>query len=56
MTARSSKEAGQKLLAACKDGIDLTGTEYEAKWIENGKAATAKPAPWPARSLRTPIC
>ena len=34
---KESKEAGQKLLAACKDGIDLTGTEYEAKWIENGK-------------------
>ena len=34
---KRSKEAGQKLLAACKDGIDLTGTEYEAKWIENGK-------------------
>ena len=34
---KKSKEAGQKLLAACKDGIDLTGTEYEAKWIENGK-------------------
>ena len=34
---KKSKEAGQKLLAACKDGIDLTGTEYEAKWLENGK-------------------
>ena len=34
---KKSKEAGQKLLAACKDGIDLTGTEYEAKWIENGR-------------------
>ena len=34
---KKSKEAGQKLLAACKDGIDLTGTEYEAKWIEHGR-------------------
>ena len=29
--AEGSKEAGAKLLAACKDGIDLTGTPYEGK-------------------------
>ena len=35
--AEGSKAAGAKLLAACKDGIDLSGTEYEAKWLENNK-------------------
>ena len=37
--AKGSKEAGQKLLAACKDGIDvdLTGTEYEKEWLDNGR-------------------
>ncbi len=37
--AEGSKEAGAKLLAACKDGIDvdLTGTEWEAEWLKNGK-------------------
>ena len=29
--AEGSKAAGEKLLAACKDGIDLTGTRYEGK-------------------------
>ena len=29
--AAASKVAGEKLLAACKDGIDLTGTPYEGK-------------------------
>ncbi len=35
--AEGSKAAGKKLLAACKDGIDLTGTPYEADWVKNGK-------------------
>ena len=37
--AEGSKEAGAKLLAACKDGIDvdLTGTEWEKDWLANGK-------------------
>ena len=29
--AEGSRVAGDKLLAACKDGIDLTGTEWEGK-------------------------
>ena len=29
--AEGSRAAGEKLLAACKDGIDLTGTEWEGK-------------------------
>ena len=37
--SKGSRAAGEKLLAACKDGIDvdLTGTEWEADWIKNGK-------------------
>ena len=35
--AEGSKAAGEKLLAACKDGIDLSGTEYEVQWLANGK-------------------
>ncbi|MDD3400264.1 MAG: pyruvate:ferredoxin (flavodoxin) oxidoreductase [Eubacteriales bacterium] len=37
--AQGSKVAGQKLLAACKDGVDvdLTGTEWEQAWLDNGK-------------------
>ena len=37
--AEGSKEAGAKLLAACKDGIDLTGVgaPYEDEWLANGK-------------------
>ena len=37
--AEGSKEAGAKLLDACKDGIDvdLTGTEWEKDWLANGK-------------------
>ena len=35
--AEGSKEAGKKLLAACEDGTDLTGTPYEAEWLANGK-------------------
>ena len=33
----ASKAAGEKLLAACKDGLDMTGTEWEKDWIKNGK-------------------
>ncbi len=34
-----SKLAGERLLAACKDGVDvdLTGTEWEKEWLANGK-------------------
>ena len=37
--AKGSREAGEKLLEACKDGVDVdpTGTEYEAAWLANGK-------------------
>ncbi|MDO4568006.1 MAG: pyruvate:ferredoxin (flavodoxin) oxidoreductase [Clostridia bacterium] len=37
--AEGSKRAGQKLLAACRDGVDIdpTGTEWEAAWLANGK-------------------
>ena len=37
--ADGSREAGEKLLAACKDGVDvdLTGTEWEKDWLANGK-------------------
>lgn len=37
--AKLSRIAGEKLLAACKDGVDvdLTGTEYEKAWLDNGK-------------------
>jgi pyruvate-ferredoxin/flavodoxin oxidoreductase len=32
-----SKLAGERLLAACKEGIDLSGTEWEKDWLANGK-------------------
>ena len=32
-----SKAAAQKLVAACEEGLDMTGTEWEADWIKNGK-------------------
>ena len=37
--AEGSRLAGEKLLKACEEGIDvdLTGTEYEAAWLSNGK-------------------
>ncbi|HIU33771.1 MAG TPA: pyruvate:ferredoxin (flavodoxin) oxidoreductase [Candidatus Pullichristensenella excrementigallinarum] len=35
--AEGSKKAAAKLVAACEDGTDLTGTPYEAEWIKNGK-------------------
>ena len=35
--AEGSKVAAAELLAACEDGIDLSGTPYEADWIKNGK-------------------
>ncbi|MGI6239801.1 MAG: pyruvate:ferredoxin (flavodoxin) oxidoreductase [Christensenellales bacterium] len=40
--AEGSKSAGAALLAACKDGVDvdLTGTEWEAEWLANGKICT----------------
>jgi len=38
--AAGSRKAGEKLLAACKDGVDLSGTEYEAEWKKNGKVCS----------------
>ena len=35
--AKVSKEAGEKLKAACERGLDMTGTEWEADWIAKGK-------------------
>ena len=35
--ADASKAAAAQLIAACEDGVDLSGTEYEAEWIKNGK-------------------
>ncbi len=37
--AEGSRAAGEKLLAACKEGVDvdLTGTEWEKAWLENGR-------------------
>ncbi|NLO84728.1 MAG: pyruvate:ferredoxin (flavodoxin) oxidoreductase [Clostridiales bacterium] len=46
----ASKAAGQKLLAACKAGIDLTGTPYEEKWIQDGKICGCE-ACTPAREV-----
>ena len=40
--AEGSKEAGAKLLAACKDGIDLTGTEWEGKECDCDACKLAK--------------
>ncbi len=42
--ADASKAAAEKLLAACKDGVDvdLTGTEWEAEWLKNGKVCTCE--------------
>jgi pyruvate-ferredoxin/flavodoxin oxidoreductase len=39
-----SKLAGERLLAACKDGVDvdLTGTEWEKDWLENGKVCACE--------------
>ena len=32
-----SKAAAAKLVSACEEGLDMTGTEWEADWIKNGK-------------------
>ncbi len=50
--AKGSREAGEKLLAACKDGIDvdLTGTEWEKDWLANGKVCACE-ACTPAREV-----
>ncbi len=41
---KASKAAGQKLLALCKEGVDvdLTGTQWEAEWLANGKVCTCE--------------
>ena len=42
--AEGSKKAAAKLIAACEDGIDvdLTGTQWEAEWLSNGKVCTCE--------------
>ena len=42
--AEGSKKAAAKLIAACEDGIDvdLTGTQWEAEWLANGKVCTCE--------------
>ncbi|NLD52680.1 MAG: 4Fe-4S dicluster domain-containing protein, partial [Clostridiales bacterium] len=35
--ADASRKAANKLIAACEEGIDLTGTPYEEKWLKNNK-------------------
>jgi len=42
--AEGSKAASARLLEACKEGIDvdLTGTEWEADWLKNGKVCTCE--------------
>jgi len=35
--AAGSREAADRLIATAKDGLDMTGTEWEAEWIKNGK-------------------
>ncbi|NLD33495.1 MAG: pyruvate:ferredoxin (flavodoxin) oxidoreductase [Clostridiales bacterium] len=35
--AEASKAASAKLIAACEEGVDLSGTEWEEKWLKNGK-------------------
>ena len=42
--AEGSKVAGEALLAACKDGVDVdaTGTQWEKEWLENGKVCTCE--------------
>ncbi|MDD2562021.1 MAG: pyruvate:ferredoxin (flavodoxin) oxidoreductase [Eubacteriales bacterium] len=36
-SAEGSKAAAAKLRKACECGLDMTGTEYEAEWLKNGK-------------------
>ncbi len=33
----ASREAADRLIAAAKDGVDLSGTEWEAEWLKKGK-------------------
>ncbi len=35
--AKASRVAADKLVAAAKDGVDLSGTEWEAEWVKKGK-------------------
>lgn len=41
---KASKKAGDALLKACKEGIevDLTGTQWEAEWLANGRVCTCE--------------
>ena len=34
----TSRAASDRLIAAAQDGVDLSGTEWEAEWLKNGKA------------------
>ncbi len=40
--AAASRAAADKLIALAKDGIDLSGTEWEAEWIKNGKSCSCE--------------
>jgi pyruvate-ferredoxin/flavodoxin oxidoreductase len=33
----ASRAASDRLIAAAQDGVDLSGTEWEAEWLKNGK-------------------
>ncbi|NLI53522.1 MAG: pyruvate:ferredoxin (flavodoxin) oxidoreductase [Clostridiales bacterium] len=35
--AKASRTAADRLIAAAKDGVDLSGTEWEAEWQKKGK-------------------
>jgi len=50
--AEGSRIAGEKLIEACKDGIDvdLSGTEFEEMWVKNGKVCPC-PACTAAREI-----
>jgi pyruvate-ferredoxin/flavodoxin oxidoreductase len=38
--AQGSRAAADKLIAACEEGVDLSGTEWEAEWQKNGKVCS----------------
>ncbi len=35
--ADASRKAAEKLIAACEEGMDLSGTPYEENWLKNNK-------------------
>jgi pyruvate-ferredoxin/flavodoxin oxidoreductase len=40
--AEGSKKASADFIAALENGIDMTGTEWEAEWLANGKKCTCE--------------